>query len=298
MNNTRDIRIREGFPKQRLVVIPSSVIKRCRNLPIVRLIYVTDIGMYPAAPHHFVERENGCLQAILICCLEGSGYLEMDNTSHKVQPGHVIVIPPGIPHVYRADKTDPWSICWIHFTGEETLAVMASLGANRTSPLLYVPDIRLLQEAFEEVYATLNYHYSDAGLLAMTSELLRMIAAITLHYGHIRRPRQSVEDRVMATQSFMQRHVDMKLTLKDLAVQSGQSAPYYSKLFKARSSQSPMAYFIQLKIRKACELLDRTELPVRDIAARVGYDDPYYFSRIFKKVQGRSPARYRISVKG
>lgn len=298
MNIKQEIHIREGFPKQRLVVLPASVTNRCRNLPIVKNFYITDIGLYPAAPHHFVERENGCSQAILICCLAGAGRLEIDNTIHEVRPGQVILIPPGIPHVYRANETDPWSISWIHFTGEETRALINSLGATRTSPLLYVPDIRLMKEVFEEVYATLNYHYSDAGLLAMTSELLRMFASIKLHHGHFRRQRQTVEDRVMTTQTFMKRHLDMSLTLAELANQSGQSVPYYSKIFKEKTNQSPMAWFIQLKIQKACELLDRTELSIRDIAARLGYEDPYYFSRIFKKVQGRSPARYRQSLKG
>ena len=96
----------------------------------------------------------------------------------------------------------------------------------------------------------------------------------------------------------MERHLDMPLTLKDLAAHSGQSAPYYTKLFRERTNQSPLAYFIQLKIRKACELLDQTESTVREIATELGYDDPYYFSRIFKKVQGCSPTAYRTSIKG
>ena len=52
-----------------------------------------------------------------------------------------------------------------------------------------------------------------------------------------------------------------------------------------------MAYFIQLKIRKACELLDQTDSTIREIASQLGYDDPYYFSRIFKKDTGLLPRR-------
>ncbi len=74
--------------------------------------------------------------------------------------------------------------------------------------------------------------------------------------------------------------------------------PYYSKLFRERTSHSPIAYFIQLKICKACELLDHTDLGVREIAIELGYDDPYYFSRLFKKIQGVSPSKYRRDIKG
>lgn len=298
MNKHDDIRIQEGFSNQRLVVNPSSVLHRCRQLPLVEQLHVTDIGMYPAASHHYVERRGGIADVILIYCLSGKGRLEIDNTIHSVGQGHVVLIPPWTPHVYRADDADPWSIYWVHFAGTQAAAALRSLHVCRTSPLLYVPDTRLMRDAFEEVFATLKYHYSDAGLLAMTSELLRLIAAVKLHQGHSRRQRQGVEDRVLATQSFMERHLDMRLRLKELAALSGQSVPYYSRLFKERTNQSPMDWFIQRKIQKACELLDQTDLTIRHIAERVGYDDPYYFSRIFKRIQGRSPAQYRALVKG
>ena len=96
----------------------------------------------------------------------------------------------------------------------------------------------------------------------------------------------------------MERHLNMPLSIEKLAAHSGLSVPYYSKLFRKQTNQSPMAYFIQLKIRRACELLDQTGSTVREIAAELGYDDPYYFSRIFKKVQGCSPAAYRNATKG
>lgn len=69
-------------------------------------------------------------------------------------------------------------------------------------------------------------------------------------------------------------------------------------VFKERRGQSLMNYFIRLKVQKACQLLDQTRLPMVEIAAQLGYEDPYYFSRLFKKIQGCSPAHYREMVKG
>lgn len=57
---------------------------------------------------------------------------------------------------------------------------------------------------------------------------------------------------------------------------------------------SPMDYFIHLKLQKACLLLYTDDIKVKDIALLVGYDDPYYFSRLFKKYQGLSPDQYRV----
>jgi len=202
-------------------------------------------------------------------------------------------IPPGTPHIYRSDPDNPWSVFWIHFGGKQTELVLQSLGLNADKSLLYVPDIQMMRKAFENVYACLNYHYSDAGLLAMTAELMRLLSTIKLHQGHLLPQRQQAENRVVATLEFMEQHLDISLSLDELAAHAALSAPYFSKLFKARTNQSPTAYFIQLKIRKSCELLDFTDMTVQAVAQQLGYDDPYYFSRAFKRVMGMSPSKYR-----
>ena len=292
------LRIKEGFPHQRLIVIPASVLDRCHALPMVGQLHVTHIGAYPSARHHYVERKTGVPQAVLIYCFGGRGTLQLGNATFPVVQGHVAIIPPDMPHIYRSEEADPWSIFWIHFDGLQTTLALQSLGVNVRSPRLYVPDVPMMRQAFEEVYACLNYHYSGAGLLAMTSELMRLLSKIKLHHSHPRRDRQAVEDRILATIDFMEQHLDMPVSLENLAARAGQSIPYYCKLFKNRTSQSPMAYFIQLKIRKACALLDQTDLSVKEIAEKLGYEDPYYFSRLFKKVQGCPPSAYRETVKG
>ena len=293
MPKSNETRIEEGFPHQRLVVLPPPVIERCRLLPIVNCLYVTDIGAYPSAPHHYVERKNGIPNAVLIYCLSGRGSIEIDNTTHKIRSGQLAIIPPHTSHIYQAEKKDPWSICWIHFTGAQTQALSGSLKLTKHKPSLYVPDTRIIRDAFENVYACLNYHYTDAGLLAMSSELLRLFSLAKLHQGFPGAQRQSAENRVVSTLAFMEQHLHMPLTLDEMAAHSGQSLPYFTKLFRQRTNQSPMAYFIQLKIRKACELLNQTDSTIREIATQLGYEDPYYFSRIFKKTQGCSPAAYR-----
>lgn len=291
--------IREGFPKQRLVVVPANVSHRCRVLPLVRQLHVTDIGSYPSAPGHFVGRERGAPQAILIYCLAGAGTLVLRNELFSVNRGVLFVIPPDVPHTYSADPDDPWSIFWVHFRGEQTDATLTSLGVSESSPLMHVPDVRRMRAAFEDVYACINYHYSDAGLLSMSAQLLRLISEIKLHRGQpIGQPgRQLAEDRVSETIGFMQDHLHLALRLEDLAAHAGRSVSHYSKVFKELTGQAPMAYFAQLKTRKACELLDETSMSVAEIAGELGYTDPFYFSRHFKRVQGCSPTAYRAAVK-
>lgn len=290
--------IPEYFPRQRLVVMPSNIIDRCKTLPVVQHLYVTHIGCFPSAPDHLISRPDGTEDAILIYCLAGEGSLQLNDSVFKITKGTAFAIPPNIPHIYASDIEKPWSVFWVHFNGTEKDACLQTLSTNKQHPLLYAPDTSLIRAAFENTYACINYKYSDAGLLAMSSELLRMIATLKMHQKSLHPQQQAVEDRVKQTITFMLSHLDMSLTLEELAANAQQSVPHYCRLFKEQTGQTPIMYFIQQKIHKACHLLDETDLSVSEIAAELGYDDPYYFSRIFKKIQGCSPAFYRKSIKG
>lgn len=79
---------------------------------------------------------------------------------------------------------------------------------------------------------------------------------------------------------------------------AGLSVSHFSDLFRDQTGQSPMSYFTQLKIRQACRFLDLTDKPVKVVAIETGYGDPYYFSRVFKKIMGLSPEKYRAIKKG
>lgn len=167
------------------------------------------------------------------------------------------------------------------------------MGTTINHPMLDASDHHTMRRAFEELYACLKYNYSDPGLMAMSGELMRLLGKLKLAAAGHQAARDSSNDRVQAAVSFMEQHLDMTLTLEEIAAQAGLAPVQFSKLFRNRTNQSPVAYFIQLKIRRACELLHETDESVASIAKHVGYNDPYHFSRLFKKVQGCAPSHYR-----
>lgn len=97
---------------------------------------------------------------------------------------------------------------------------------------------------------------------------------------------------------FMKRNLNRKLVLENLAEESGFSASHLSLVFKRSTGHSPLSYFTQLKIQRACQYLDHTNMEIKEISSALGYDDPLYFSRVFSKIMDQSPKRYRMRLKG
>jgi AraC family transcriptional regulator, arabinose operon regulatory protein len=93
--------------------------------------------------------------------------------------------------------------------------------------------------------------------------------------------------------NYMLDNLGERRTLDDFAGRACLSRSHFSRQFREKTGYAPVDYFIRLKIQRACELLESTSLPVRAISVQLGYQDPYYFSRIFKTIVGTHPTEYR-----
>jgi AraC-like DNA-binding protein len=98
--------------------------------------------------------------------------------------------------------------------------------------------------------------------------------------------------------AFLRSNLHRPLPLAEMASHAGLSESHFSRVFKAQTGHAPLDYFILLKMQHACALLGVTDMRVKEVAAAVGYADPYYFSRLFKQVIGVSPREYRSAPKG
>ena len=97
---------------------------------------------------------------------------------------------------------------------------------------------------------------------------------------------------------FMRENIHRKVTLQSISTFIGYSTSHFSALFLRKTGFSPLNYLNQLKIQEACHLLDFTDMKINQISMSVGFDDPFYFSRIFSKTMGTSPIKYRTNIKG
>lgn len=297
---TNSVKLREGFAGQDMFVIPRPVISRARQHPLVRSVYPTDIGWFPNAGHHFRQRPNGAGQDHLMLCVAGHGYVELEGQRSHLQKDHILLIPKDTPHTYWAADDDPWSIYWVHFLGEDAeyyvdriprpgQPVPLEASAKEEAVRLF----RYCLDALHDGYGLPTLIYAAQSTQHILSLLLFRNQSLPMEQRSGPR-RASVELAI----EFMQNHLSENLRLDDFAREAGMSVSHFSERFRRQTGQSPMAYFIHLRMRLACRLLDLSGKPVKTVALEIGYRDPYYFSRIFKKSMGISPDRYRDIKKG
>jgi AraC-like DNA-binding protein len=286
-------RIREGFEKQRLVVLPrDTVVSRCTELPIVKELYVTNIGHFPPARYHYVDRPDGCEENILIFCVGGNGWCQLLDKVWQIHEGITLIIPAGIPHCYGADEVAPWSIYWSHFRGQSASDYLNYLGVSKESPLLNTSNMVTLTEAFEDMYVHTQHDLTDNELLSLSTSQARFLALLSVFKQAPLSSSLRVEQRIFQSIKFMKKNLNCSLTLEQLSKEANLSTSHYSSLFKQQVSNSPIAFFNNLKMQRACEIFNSGETNIAGVACELGFNDFFYFSRIFKKIVGVSPSKY------
>ena len=294
------LKIKDGFSGERAVVIPRSIVAEMEKDPLSADLFITDIGYYPVARYHYIERSKPIDQNVFIYCYEGKGWFEEDGKRWTVNSNEYFILPAGAPHSYGADAESPWTIYWVHFKG--TLAHY--FVPSPCQPIELKPGIhsRISDriEMFEEILSTLGLGYSRENLLYACSIFHHFLGTLKFlqQYRDAAFPNSSEVDVVTGSIHFMTENIEKRLTIKELAEYSGYSVSHFSSIFSKRTGHAPLAYFNQLKIQKACHLLDFTDIKVNQVCYKLGFDDPYYFSRLFTKIMGMSPRKYRSQKKG
>jgi AraC-like DNA-binding protein len=290
-------RVREGFPGQRIIVLPRPVVSAWLGAnPLLELL-PSDVGHFPHAEGHYVERPAGAPQLVLIYCVQGEGWLRMEQT-WRVRPGQALVIPPGAPHAYGADASSPWTIYWIHLAGAKARRAGSLITEGVGSPICQVGLDPALPPLFEEILDLLDRGYASARLFQASACLGQLVAAFAAVAARRGGPGETLDDRVEQVIETMHRQLGDRLGVAELAAEARLSPSYFAAAFKRKTGFAVLDYFLRLKMQRACLLLDSTGLPVKAIAADLGFDDPLYFSRCFHRVHECSPTEYRAARKG
>lgn len=286
------IKKKEGFAGETACILPNTLRHALQGNSLCSNLYLTDIGYYPKALYHNRERTQGCRQYVLIYCVHGSGWFSVQRKTYQVKPNHFFILPENTPHKYGSDPENPWTIYWVHFTGHLSGDYCRYLIGRSAAPRFVIPSQQRTQ-LFEEMIRHAAMINNQDAVIYANNCLYNFLASFknTIFAesdSHLKQTKT-----IDACIQLMKKNLDKNLNLYDIAGMMDLSISHLSALFKQNMHDSPYNYYIFLKIQRACYLLWNTPLNIKSIAAQLGYEDPYHFSRVFKNLMGLSPKQFR-----
>lgn len=286
--------IRDGFPGQRMHVLPRPRVREALTQPATSSLFVTDSGYFPHAHHHGRERSTPSPQAIVIICAKGRGRVRTEGGEFSVGPGQLVVVPPNAPHAYWADADEPWTLWWMHVDGTLVREWITIAGASAAAPVRTVADPYEAIALIDQVIRHMQKDTTSASVLAASGAAWHLLTLLA-----VGRPAgEMASDTIERTAAYLRLHFAERFNVSDLAAMAGLSVSHFAALFKKQVGQPVHGYQNELRMSRARELLDTSSTPVAEIARIVGFDDSFYFARQFRRLHGQTPSGYRRQHKG
>lgn len=284
-------RKRDGFRGEKMIILPTEAFSDYVEHPLVRRLFLTDIGFFPEATDHYRERKEGIEEYVFIFCTEGKGVISVNGKEYMLNRNEAFCIPRFQSHYYYACAEQPWSILWVHFKGEDVhfypvdqCHIIKFTSIYATNRMMFL---------FELLFRVLEVNYT-LGNFIYISQVLSLILAET--YMREKGNQTIIQNKhVTDVIRYMQKYMEENMTLEQIVEEFGLSKSYLNAIFKKHTQHAPMDFYINMKMKEACKLLKTTDLYIYQVAQRLGYKDQYYFSRIFSKVVGVSPKEYKYS---
>jgi|GEM_PF-1844233 len=256
-------------------------------------ILPTEVGQDLMQPGQVHAGPGGSEDTTFIYCTAGKGWCEFDNQRLAIKPGELHVMTAGVLHRCGPELDASCTIHWVRVRGKLVNEYLTALGVGERHTVLPVGHDARLIGLFGELLDVLAEDCGDDDLLCGASILQHMMGIFIRARRRKKAGAPDAAQRVAASIEFMKSNLTRTLDIAMLSDLAKVSPSHYSTLFKRQTGHSPVDYLIRLRIQVASELLDNTNHDIKTIAAKLGYKDPLYFSRVFVGVQGVSPSEYR-----
>lgn len=223
--------------------------------------------------------------------LAGKGTLQTDEGSYPLAPGTLSGFEPGMSHHYKSDDKDPLVHIFVTLVGDACRELFFRSNL-RTHNVLHVEEPQETQAIFERLLSVGLQKPPHAHEICC-----HLLHVAVLFHTTIADQTHAHSPQTFRTYEKCKQYIDTRFSslesVSDAARICGVSLRYMSSLFKQYGAVTPSHYLMRLKLNKAANLLRTTDMTVKDIAASVGFEDPYHFSRNFKQLHGQSPRQYR-----
>ena len=243
----------------------------------------------PKLPTH---RPKGRLDFQLLYVASGKAhfYFGKGDEDTVVPAGNMVVYRPKEPQKYVYYGSEQTEVYWVHFTGNNVKNILRSYGIADGMHVIHTGTSLEFTRIFKQMIQELHQCREDY------KELLTLLLhqlLIHIHRQLAKTKNDYLDHEMELAMQYFNENYNVEISIEDYAASRGMSVSWFIRNFKQYTSTTPMQYIVSLRITNAQMLLETTSYNVTEIGNIVGYDNPLYFSRIFKKCKGVSPSEYR-----
>lgn len=209
-----------------------------------------------------------------------------------VEAGHAVLYQPGEPQKYHYLVEETPEVFWVHFTGYDVRNILNYYHFDADRHIFYVGAAPEYQWIFLRMISELQLcrPLYEEFLASLLNDLLLLMNRGMLEGSHRGSPLMDEMEQAMA---YFNRNYQNPMSIEEYAVSRHMSAEWFIRCFKQAAGQTPAQYLLSLRITNAQGLLENSDYSIKEVASIVGYDSPLYFSRVFKRRVGISPAQFR-----
>ena len=261
-----------------------------------------DISLIEAGLQKFVPKQINNYKVkhdmVFHIVLQGKGYYTVNDNHYELNAGESFILKKNQRVYYLPDDNNPWTICWIGMGGSNLNTYLSHSIIPSKDVLTFEDDSMVLEEMKQFIYFLSQSDSNDSqDALHIFSNLYRFIYLLNEEFplknnqnnGYaLTEPR--LEEKIY---EYIYAHFFNDLTINDITKEFNISRNYVFKLCKEHYGQSPKQIIQELRMNQASQLLRGSNSQVKEIAALVGYKDPFSFSKMFKDYYGHSPSQFR-----
>jgi AraC family transcriptional regulator of arabinose operon len=226
--------------------------------------------------------------------VSGAGHYNCIRQEFRAGPGDMVLLSPEALYDYhRASDVSHWVHNWIYFEPHQNLLQWlnwAEIGPHIYHLRLPPSELSIIKSLFDSTleFDPTECEQSKALLLNITEQIFIRCARIRADSG-----RNFMDARVKCAMNFISDNLDRALTVDSIAQHVQLSKTQLSAIFKENTGSTLINWREERRVARASQLLTQTALQIQEVAQRVGYQDPLYFSRTFSKLVGLSPRQFR-----
>jgi len=261
------------------------------------LMYLQETGTLQALSSHTSKRSR-LASFLFFCVKKGSGTLSYEGVAYSLSAGDCVFLDCNKTYAHNTAE-DLWCLQWVHFDGPRLSQIHDKFMTDNTSPVFrpisLMPYENLLTELQE--LSGLDSNVRD---MRISEKLMALLAQIMSDCEN----RESTgilpaKSLILSDiKNYLEAHFRDKITLDDLSGLFYIDKYYLTRRFKQHYGVTVNTYLQHLKITHAKHSLRFTDDSIEKISIDCGIDDPNYFARLFKKIEGLSPGEFRRSWKG